>query len=288
MATRKAKGRRVKKRKATPQEIEQRAFRKEVRAVFNNSGFTKVLSVSDKEFEFKGRKGDFDDIFLYKNVVVLAEYTCSSESNVGDHLLKKKVLFDLILKHTEIFLDLLDGTFPTFSDVRDALYSNQDCVIKILYASRHNIANTHKAHLPDVVFFDYPIIRYFKIVAGAVKKSAIYELLHFTRLNSSDVGFDAGSTKTVDGFVLPESYSSFPSGYKVVTFYIDAGSLLERSYVLRSDGWRDAFGTYQRMIVPSKIGGMRKYLDPLPNFFAAIRCGFCRLIEEFRASKAVA
>ncbi|MFC5456315.1 hypothetical protein [Prosthecobacter fluviatilis] len=255
------KRRKRKKRKSTPQELEQRALRKDVRAVFSDAGFKKVLSVSDKEFKFKDRKGDFDDIFVYKNVIVLAEYTCSSESNVSDHLLKKKVLFDLINSDQQAFLEMLETTFPTFADARDTIYSDQDCRIKILYCSRHNLLNEHKIHLPEVVFFDYPILRYFKIVTAAVKRSSIYEFLHFIGLSCKDIGFNASSKKDATGFVLPESYSSFPKGYKVVTFYIDAGSLLERAYVLRSDGWSDAFGTYQRMIVPAKIASMRKYLN---------------------------
>lgn len=254
--------RKAKRRKATPQEVEQRLLRKDVRTVFSQSGFNKVASVSDKEFEFKARKGDLDDVFVYKNIVVLAEYTCSSESNISTHLLKKKVLFDLITEAPVEFIRLFRTQFSTFADCLDETYAESDCEIRILYCSKNGVTAEHKVHLGQVIFFDYHILQYFKVVCNAVKKSSVYELLHFLRLTCEDIKFDLQSSKKdVDGFVLPESYSSFPVGYKVITFYIDAGSLLERSYVLRSDGWRDSFGTYQRMIVPGKVNAMRRYLN---------------------------
>ena len=259
--TRKKAGRR-KKQKISAQELEQRNLRNDARAVFTTAGFNRIPLVSDKEFEFKNRKGDFDDIFIYKNIIVLAEYTCCSEANISTHLLKKKVLFDLISNDEASFLELMESKFPAFLEAREKVFTHSDCVIKILYCSRHNVAVEHKDQLSKVVFFDYPILRYFKIVTKAVKHSSVFELLHFLGLTCQDVGFDKGSAKKdADGFVLPESYSSFPKGYKVVTFYIDAGSLLERAYVLRSDGWRDTYDTYQRMIVPAKISKMRKYLN---------------------------
>ena len=66
------------RRKPTPEKLEKGNHRKDIRSVFRNSGFTKVLSVSDKEFTFKGRTGDIDDVFVYENIIVLAEYTCAS------------------------------------------------------------------------------------------------------------------------------------------------------------------------------------------------------------------
>ena len=86
----------MKRKKATPEEVERRTHRAQVRATFRNAGFEKVLSVSDKEFEFKERKGDFDDIFIYENIIVLAEYTCAKSGNLSRHILPKKILFDKV------------------------------------------------------------------------------------------------------------------------------------------------------------------------------------------------
>jgi len=55
--------------------------------------------------------------------------------------------------------------------------------------------------------------------------------------------------------------------YKVVSFYIDPHSLLNRAYVLRKDGWRDEGSLYQRMISRSKILAIRKYLESKERVF---------------------
>ncbi|HTB31242.1 MAG TPA: hypothetical protein VK808_04400, partial [Bacteroidia bacterium] len=66
---------RKRKAKPTPEEIEKREYRKEIRGIFSKVGFTKVTGVSDKPLKFKGREGDFDDIFIFKNIIVFIEYT---------------------------------------------------------------------------------------------------------------------------------------------------------------------------------------------------------------------
>lgn len=54
--------------------------------------------------------------------------------------------------------------------------------------------------------------------------------------------------------------SSFPAGYKVVSFYADPESIIAGAYVLRRDGWKDSSHLYPRILVPSKISKMRRYL----------------------------
>ena len=71
-----------------------------------------------------------------------------------------------------------------------------------------------------------------------------------------------GTSETFSGHILPEVKRTFQEGYKIVSFYIDAESLLRRSYVLRQNGWKNIenVGHYQRMLLPKEITGMRKYL----------------------------
>lgn len=77
-------------------------------------------------------------------------------------------------------------------------------------------------------------------------------------LNSS-----VGTTSCFSGHILPEERSSFKEGYKIISFYIDAESLLKRAYVLRQEGWRkkENVGYYQRMLDAKKIVSMRRYLS---------------------------
>ena len=64
-----------KKNKLTPDEKIKRAHIREIQGVFRNAGFKRIAHVSGKGFTFDGRSGELDDIFLYENIVVIAEYT---------------------------------------------------------------------------------------------------------------------------------------------------------------------------------------------------------------------
>ena len=48
---------------------------------------------------FDGRTSELDDIFIFKNVIVLMEYTIGSP---GTYLLKKKSIYDKILKRAYV------------------------------------------------------------------------------------------------------------------------------------------------------------------------------------------
>lgn len=252
------------RKKPTPEELEKKNHRKEIRWVFRNSGFTKVLSVSDKEFTFKGRTGDIDDVFVYENIIVLAEYTTST-THLSNHLLMKKILFDHINENKNEFIDFFEENFETFKETRDQKYTPSQCELVILYCSKNKLEKKHKEHLPYVKFFDYPVLRYFLSISKIIKKSSRFEIFNFLGLRYNNIGEKVLKPSTgkseYKGHILPEEHSSFEKDYKVVSFYMDAESLIDRAYVLRKEGWRNVDGLYQRMIVNSKIKGMRKYLD---------------------------
>ncbi len=267
--TRKTK--RKKRRKPTPEELEQRNHRKEIRAVFRNAGFEKVFSVSDKEFTFNGMTSDFDDVFVNENIIVFAEYTITKSSKISSHLKPKKIVYDTILNSKSEFLEFYEDLFPTFLETRDDFYDHDQCEIIILYCSRNSINPKHKALITNISYFDYPILKYFKSVSDAVKKSSRFELYSFLGLSNEQVGKNSISTaKPADkykGSILPHSHSNFAKGFKVVSFYIDPQSLLNRAYVLRKDGWRDEGSLYQRMISKGKIIAIRKYLESKERVF---------------------
>ena len=272
MAKTKSKKKGPKKRtKPAPDEIERRIHRTEIRSVFSQAGFTKVISVSDKEFTFKGRAGDVDDVFIYENIILLLEYTTSKSENISTHLLKKKVLFDHILNNQSEFVEFFENTFESFKIERDNYYDYSQCKVIILYCSKNDISSRHKDQVPNIKYFDYPILKYFKNVSDAVKLSSKYEIFKFLDLIHNDIGHysikNKASNEQIDGSVLPESYSNFERGYKVVSFYIDPESLLRKCYVLRKDGWRDEGGLYQRMIGKAKIKAIRKYLNTKKRVF---------------------
>lgn len=82
-----------------------------IRAFFTRAGFHRVTGVSDREFTYENQKSDIDDIFVYENVIILAEYTCAQSSGVGEHLKNKKHIYDKILADPEAFLTFLAENF---------------------------------------------------------------------------------------------------------------------------------------------------------------------------------
>lgn len=262
---RKTKQKRRKRRKPNPQELEQRYHRADIRTVFRNAGFEKVLSVSDKEFTFKSVTSDFDDVFVFENVIVFAEYTTTQSSNISSHLKPKKIVYDTILNDKSGFVEFYENKFPKFKETRNSYYDYDQCQVLILYCSKNGINPKYKDLISNIFYFDYPIVKYFKSVSEAVKKSSRFELFSFLELTNNDIGKESITTAlpadSYKGSILPHSHSNFDKGYKVVSFYIDPHSLLQRAYVLRKDGWRDEGGLYQRMISNGKIKAIRKYLN---------------------------
>lgn len=251
-----------KKKVLSPHEIEKRNHTNEIRNIFKKSGFDRVIGVSDKEFSFKDRKGDFDDFYIFENIIVLAEYTVSLSKNISDHLLKKKIIFDKVLENQEDFILFLDETFPSFKEKRGEIHHPSSYKIIITYCSKNVVSIDHKNLVTGIIYFDYPIVKYFKSITNTIKLSSKFELFEFFKLKYEDIssGSNAVTKKEIKGTVLPEAYSNFEKGFKVVSFYIDASTLLEKSYVLRKDGWYDEAGVYQRMIEAKKINAIRNYL----------------------------
>jgi DGQHR domain-containing protein len=246
------------KRKAS-----ERKFKTDINTVFKNAGFTQIPT-RDKEFDFKGSPGELDSIFVYENILVLSEDTCAESRYIPDHLRKKSLYYKLILDNAKEFIQILSSIFPEFNEYsrRNNKFEAIDYKIKFLYCTRNTLEDKHKHPHTHILFFDYPYLRYFLSLAKTIQKSSKYELFKFLKLDANSIGTNIGKkTISVDGFILPESPSGYPTKHTVASFYIDPQTLLELSYVLRKDGsWRDEEGLYQRLIIKSKIKGMRQYL----------------------------
>ena len=93
------------KRKLTTEQIEQRKQITEVRGIMSNLGFAQVAHVNGKQFTYSGRTSEIDDVFVLENIVLLVEYTITS--NVKEHLTNKTLVYNLITKDREAFLDFL-------------------------------------------------------------------------------------------------------------------------------------------------------------------------------------
>lgn len=268
-----------KKKKLTPEHIafrkEQRDQKKEIRDLMKRIGFTRLAGIDGKEFVFDGRTSELDDIFICENIIILTEYT------IGDpHLLKKSILYNKINDNIGNFIRFLvnNNIYDSFADEyknrMSQKYTINQLKVKILYCSKKSISQEHKDNVKGVLYFDYYIVKYFKSLTNVIKLSARHEFLEFLGINESDFGDNilssaTGTTDCFSGHILPEEKSSFKEGYKIISFYIDAESLLKRAYVLRQEGWRkkENVGYYQRMLDSKRIASMRKYLSDEKRVF---------------------
>ncbi|MDX2210806.1 MAG: DGQHR domain-containing protein [Sphingopyxis sp.] len=250
----------------------QRAFYRQVRSIFQKTGFTRIPDATDKEFTFAGRTGDFDDIFVKENVIVCTEYTLSEGSNLGDHVKGKAHLFNLIHSENQSFIKLLFEKFPAVRTALSEDYHDKQIRLRILYCSPTEVKSEHVDLTSQTLFMWRGTIQYFKSLAETVRLSARHELFKFLRLPFDEIGEngklpdDQGEGK-FEGSLLPETHSNFPSGYKVVSFYVTPATLLDRAYVLRKDGWNDGDGLYQRMIDKKKIESIRAHLKKKERVF---------------------
>lgn len=268
-----------KKKKLTPEQIafrkEQRDQKKEIRDLMKRIGFTRLAGIDGKEFVFDGRTSELDDIFICENIIILTEYT------IGEpHLLKKSILYNKINDNIGNFIRFLvnNNIYDSFADEyknrMSQKYTINQLKVKILYCSKKSISQEHKDNVEGVLYFDYYIVKYFKSLTSVIKLSARHEFLEFLGINESDFGDNilssaTGTTNCFSGHILPEEKSSFKEGYKIISFYIDADSLLKRAYVLRQEGWRkkENVGYYQRMLDSKRIASMRKYLSDEKRVF---------------------
>lgn len=266
-----AKAKKKPKRKLTEQEKEQRQQKQEIRRLLCNIGFSRIPGISGKEFVYDERTSEIDDAFHYENILLLIEYTTNAKP--GDHLIGKKIIYDKINNSKNKFIGFLlkDNRFTKFAEYFNSSilknYTPRQIQVKIVYCSRYPISKEHRDQINDVILFNYPIVKYFEKIARIIKRSARYEFFKFLGIDYNKFGeyiknTCIGGNKMFSGHILPEEHSNYKEGYKIISFYIDAASLMHSAYVLRRDGWKNAstIGFYQRMFSADKISKMRSYL----------------------------
>lgn len=214
------------------------------------------------EVKVATRKSDIDDVFVFENIIVLVEYTVGKVSS--DHALKKKAFYDEVLADKAKFLQIARANYPDFSKLLDPLFDGSHFELRVIYASHEEVLREIVDSCPDMIFLDGSTKKYFLALAKTIRKSARIEFFNYMKLEWNAVGKAAIKSRIEPsqyaGQFLPEGMSSYPAGYKVVSFYADPESIIAGAYVLRRDGWRDERHLYQRVLVRGKIRKMRKYL----------------------------
>lgn len=238
----------------------QKKLRKDVRLIFSNAGFT-LVPQEDIEAEINGQKSDLDNVFVYENLVVVAEDTIVTNDKTG-HLRKKAEFFKHCQDNKSDFIQFLKTNIPAYKNSSAASFSDSDIHLAFLYVSWCEIDSLHQQRYQLLKFMDQKVLSYFLSLSKTIKKSARFEIFKFLGVDFEKIGSQKSGTPSNEytGLILPETPSGFPSGYKLVSFLIDPTTLLRQSYVLRKDGWLDNNFVYQRILIGSKILNMRKYL----------------------------
>lgn len=260
------------------QNLLKRTQENEIRTILKNLGFSRLPNIDGKEIVYKDRTSEMDDIFVCENVILITEYTIAK--NPGDHIKNKSIFYNKVLEDKREFINFLNtepklNSFKKFhEEYIKPKYSLNQLKIEILYCSKFSISEEHKKNASGVIFFDYHLVQYFKSLSKVIKRTGKYEFCDFIGVPHEEFGdnilkSDEATSNKYLGHILPEEKSYFKGGYKIVSFYIDANSLMRRAFVLRQEGWRkkENIGYYQRMFDPKKISNMRKYLSEKERVF---------------------
>lgn len=252
----------------------ERAFTQAHRKIFERAGFTRLSDVDGVHFDYKGLKSELDDIFVFENVVVFAEYTRSGSGNLGTHAKGKSGIHNKIAENPVEFLEFFSkkssGVKEWYPNIQ---YTNKQIVSAIIYGTNDALEDHHKALFNSSKFMSTAERAYFRSLTNSIKRSARFELFEYLGIDPQRVG-EKGTIPTAlpsdpyDALLLPEEQSHFPAGFTVVSFYVDPDALLKRAYVLRKNGWRDGLRLYQRLIIPSKISSIRSHLKDKKRVFA--------------------
>lgn len=257
------------KRVIDPQKALQRKQKASTRALFARIGFERIRS-DGIEFTFKGRTGEFDDIFIQENVLVNVEYTIGRKSS--GHFTSKAVLYDKIRGARADWIEQYSHVNEEFAArTAESSYGADEFQIFFVYVSREGVGEEIEDAYPHYRFLDGTRSRYFEALGKTINRSARHEFFNYLNVDLRRLGKRVKSSgeqfKSFSGYILPELHSGYPKGFKVVSFYADPATLLEMSYVLRRDSWRDDEGLYQRILIKSKIRKMRQYLTMQKRVF---------------------
>jgi DGQHR domain-containing protein len=266
--TKKAAGKK-KKTPLTVQQLAQRRQKQSVRRLLDVLGFARV-KVDGLEFKFRTRTGELDDVFVFENVIVVAEYTVGQATTA--HVSKKSVLFGLIYDNDAEWVEFFESVCPAFQQVIDKQgYLPEQYQVRVCYISTQGVSDEIGENFPFINFLDGTKFRYFSALGRTIHRSARFELFKYLGIAFAQIGENVNKTSVPStsfaGYLLPEKNSSFPKGFKVVSFYADPNNLLTMSYVLRRDSWRSQDGLYQRVLRKGRMGEMRKYLTTEERVF---------------------
>lgn len=233
-----------------------------LRKIFEGAGF-KHVSADNIHFTVDGRQGEIDHIFVYENVVLFCEET--TEAHASKHCTNKIVLHQKIAEDYPRFYGIYCPKNPALEAALQPSYSLQDLEVRHVYFSEASDVAQSVGSSDPLQILTRAQAKYFSSLVDTIQRSAKFELLKYLGVELHQVGTARLSGMAVvshsfPAFALPAAHTSYPPGFAVVSFYADPMALLQRSYVLRRDGWTDPDLSYQRFVRAEKLVAMREYL----------------------------
>lgn len=242
--------------------IRDRAFKRRIKNVFVNSGFS-YLKSGGIEFSIGGRKIELDSIYLYENIVIICEDTGSTSHN-KDHIRKKHEAFNVIKENVDDFLTWLRDIFCEYKKELDS-YENEKYTFSFLYFSQIELSLTddEKKLYPLIKFIEPTTLNYFYKISQCIKLSSKYEIFKFLGIEKNQIGNATNQSSTTQfaaPIIYPKEMTGLRNGVRIVSFMMSAEALLSMSYVMRKDNWEESMWLYQRLIDSQKIKKIRHFL----------------------------
>ncbi len=203
-------------------------------------------------------------MFLYENIILVCEDTISSTSQIRDHLINKKVLFDEINNNRPDLISWLKGEFP---DKFNAFIQYNDARYKVFFLyftkNKFNPTDDDIELFKPVKVVEQSSLNYFQKLSSNIRRSSRSEIFRFLELESDDVGVvrsSGGQDKISTTIICPPDSTGHTNGVRLVSFMLSADSLIRNSYVLRKDNWENSIELYQRLIERNRIQSIRRHL----------------------------
>ncbi|MFW5704283.1 MAG: DGQHR domain-containing protein [Nanoarchaeota archaeon] len=266
---------RTKKIKLTPEEKKERreksSFKRKIISVFKNSGF-EYLPTNNLHRYFGDKKGEIDMAFLYENVILICEDTCTKkERDIKDHLKNKKIFFDEFRKNESECIDWLKEKFKEKFN-KFHTYKNNRYKVFYIYIPKYKLKLTpeDKKLYSNIKIIAESSLNYFKEISASIKYSAKYDIFRFLNLSLKDIGVSTSSSdiSSIEASVIaPEAFTGMEDNIKIVSFLARAEDLMQCSYVLRKDNWEEDISLYQRLIKKNRIEKVREYIAKTKKAF---------------------
>jgi DGQHR domain-containing protein len=235
-----------------------KALKSKIRNTIKQMGF-EYLRTEQKPKTFGVQRGEFDSVYLYKNIILFCED--SIEKKPKDHIKKKSIFFEDVGKNFESALNWLKKEFPD-KFLKFENFSTSRYKYFFLYIHPEKILKETKNIFPNIHFIDSNTLEYFKFMANNIKISSRQELFKFLNIGLSDIGISSSSDQEhviEASVILPEDNSGY-KGIPIVSFLMSAEDLMDCAYVLRKENPQDDLNFYQRLISRYRILDIRKFL----------------------------